>query len=195
MTKAERTKQFIIEQAAPVYNIKGIAGTNVDDILKAVNLTKGAIYSHFKNKEDLSTQVAEYLLEKIVSGTDQAMKKGKTAREKIFAYLDFNAHPLKTYINGGCPIFNFAVEADDNNELLKSRVKQRLVKTQKYFASVLRDGIKVGEFSTSLNPEAFAFKLYASIEGGLVMCRAMNNEKPMQVLIDDLKNELNRYVS
>jgi len=54
------------------------------------------------------------------------MRKGKTTREKIFAYLDFNAHPLKTYIKVGCPIFNFAVEADDNNDFLKSRVYQRL---------------------------------------------------------------------
>jgi AcrR family transcriptional regulator len=193
MTKAERTKQFIIEQAAPIYNEKGIAGTNVDDILEATKLTKGAIYSHFKNKDDLSIQVAEYLLEKIASGTDQAIKKGKTAKEKIFAYLDFNAHPLQTYIKGGCPIFNFAVESDDNNTCLKSKVNQSLLKSQKYFASILRDGIKAREFSPSLNPEAFAFKMYASIEGAIVLCRMMNNEKPMQGLIDALKSELNSY--
>ena len=124
MTKAERTKKFIIETAAPIYNEKGIAGTNVDDVLEATKLTKGAIYSHFKNKDDLSMQVTDYLLEKITVGTDQAMSKGNTAKEKIFAYLDFNAEPLKTYIKGGCPIFNLAVEADDNHSCIKSKVSQ-----------------------------------------------------------------------
>lgn len=64
MTKAERTKKFIIEQAAPIYNEKGVAGTNVDDVLDATKLTKGAIYSHFKNKDDLSMQVTDYLLDR-----------------------------------------------------------------------------------------------------------------------------------
>ncbi|MGN8072627.1 TetR/AcrR family transcriptional regulator [Mucilaginibacter sp. 22184] len=195
MTKAERTKKFIIEQAAPIYNEKGVAGTNVDDILEATKLTKGAIYSHFKNKDDLSTQVTDYLLAKITFGTDQAISKGKTAKEKIFAYLDFNTRPLETYIKGGCPIFNLAVEADDNNACIKSKVRERLLDSQEYFASILRDGIKDGEFSSMLDPEAFAFRMYASIEGGMVICRAMDNEAPMRVLIDGLKNELHRYSS
>jgi len=193
MTKAERTKQFIIEQAAPVYNEKGVTGTNVDDVLEATKLTKGAIYSHFKNKDDLSMQVTDYLLEKITVGTDQAMSKGKTAKEKIFAYLDFNRKPLNTYIKGGCPIFNLAVESDDNNAAVKSKVFQRLLSTQQYFVSILRDGIKSGEFSSTLDPEAFAFKMYASIEGGMVICRALGREEPMQVLIEGLKQELNAY--
>jgi AcrR family transcriptional regulator len=193
MTKAERTKRFIIEQAAPIYNEKGIAGTNVDDVLEATKLTKGAIYSHFKNKDDLSMQVTDYLLEKITFGTDQAIKKGKTAKEKIFAYLDFNTKPLKTYIKGGCPIFNLAVESDDNNSSIKSKVSKTLLSSQKYFASILRAGKKNGEFSSDLNPEAFAFKMYASIEGGMVICRTLGNEELMQGLINDLKNELNAY--
>lgn len=193
MTKAERTKKFIIEQAAPIYNEKGVAGTNVDDVLEATKLTKGAIYSHFKNKDDLSMQVTDYLLEKITLGTDQAMRKGKTAKDKIFAYLDFNTKPLETYIKGGCPIFNLAVESDDNNACVKSKVRESLLNSQKYFASILRDGIKNGEFSPILDPEIFAFKMFASIEGGMVMCRTMDNEKPMQALINSLKNELNNY--
>ena len=193
MSKAERTKQFIIEQAAPVYNSKGIAGTNVDDILEATKLTKGAIYSHFINKDDLSIQVTEYLLKKIITGTDQAMKKGETAKEKIFAYLDFNATPLETYIKGGCPIFNLAVEFDDSNDCFKSKVAETMLKSQKYFAGILRDGVKNGEFSPDLNPEAFAFKMYASVEGGLVMSRILGIESAMIGLINDLKKELESY--
>ena len=35
MSKAEKTKQMIIEQAAVIFNEKGVAGTSIDDILKA----------------------------------------------------------------------------------------------------------------------------------------------------------------
>jgi len=193
MTKAERTKKFIIEQAAPIYNEKGVAGTNVDDVLEATKLTKGAIYSHFKNKDDLSMQVTDYLLEKICLGIDQVIEKQTTAKGKIFAYLDFNKKPLNTYIQGGCPIFNMAVESDDNNSTIKPRISELLSASQKNFASILRQGIKNGEFSSDLDPDAYAFKMFAAVEGAIIMCRAMNTERPMQGLIKSLKSELESY--
>jgi len=193
MTKAERTKQFILEKAAPIYNEKGLEGTLVDDVLEATKLTKGAIYSHFENKEDLSIQVADYLLANICYGIDQAMKRETSAKSKIFAYLDFNKTPLNTYISGGCPIFNLAVESDDNQGLIKNKVCNVLAASQKSFAAILRTGIDNGEFNASLDPEAYAFKMFAAIEGATVMCRNMNNDKPMAGLIESLKSELRSY--
>jgi TetR/AcrR family transcriptional repressor of nem operon len=193
MTKADRTKQFILEKAAPIYNEKGLEGIHVDDVLEATSLTKGAIYSHFENKEDLSIQVADYLLDKICSGIDQAMKKETGAKNKIFAYLDFNKTPLNTYISGGCPIFNLAVESDDNHGLIKSKVCNVLAASQKNFAAILKAGIDNGEFNASLDPEAYAFKMFAAIEGATVMCRNLNNDQPMAGLIESLKSELRSY--
>ncbi|MDB5151598.1 MAG: TetR/AcrR family transcriptional regulator [Mucilaginibacter sp.] len=193
MTKAERTKRFILEKAAPIYNEKGLAGTHVDDVLEATRLTKGAIYSHFENKEDLSIQVADYLLDNICYGIGLAMKKETSAKGKIFAYLDFNKTPLNTYISGGCPIFNLAVESDDNHGLIKSKVCDVLAVSQKNFVNILRTGIDNGEFNASLDPEAYAFKMFAAIEGATVMCRNMNNDQLMAGLIESLKNDLRAY--
>lgn len=193
MTKAERTKQFILEQAAPIYNEKGISGTSVDDVLEATKLTKGSIYSHFENKEDLSIQVSEYLLDKVCSGISQAMKRETSAKGKIFAYMDFNKMPLNTFIKGGCPIFNIAVESDDNHALVNAKVNEVMVVSQKNFASILRAGINNGEFNSSLDPEVYAFKMFAAIEGGTVMCKSMNTDLPMRGLIKSLKSELESY--
>jgi TetR/AcrR family transcriptional repressor of nem operon len=193
MTKAERTKRFILEKAATIYNEKGLAGTLVDDVLEATRLTKGSIYSHFENKEDLSIQVADYLLDNICSGIDNAMKKESSAKGKIFAYLDFNKTPLNTYISGGCPIFNLAVESDDNHGLIKSKVCNVLAASQKTFVNILQAGINNGEFNAFLDPEAYAFKMFAAIEGATVMCRNMNNDQPMGGLIESLKSELRSY--
>ena len=65
LTKAEKTKQFILETAAPLYNEKGISGVSIDDVLEATKLTKGCIYGHFNGKDDLSEQVIDYSLNKI----------------------------------------------------------------------------------------------------------------------------------
>ena len=54
MSKAERTKQFIVEKTAPIFNMKGYAGTSVNDMMAATGLTKGSIYGNFKNKDDVA---------------------------------------------------------------------------------------------------------------------------------------------
>lgn len=138
-------------------------------------------------------QVTDYLLEKICLGIDEAIQRQATAKGKIFAYLDLNKNPLNTYIKGGCPIFNIAVESDDNNSTIKSRISAILCVSQNNFVSILQQGIKNGEFSSALDPAAYAFKMFAAVEGAIIMCRAMNDERPMQGLIKSLKSELESY--
>lgn len=193
LTKAEKTKQFILETAVPLYNEKGISGVNIDDVLEATKLTKGCLYGHFENKEDLSEQVIDLSLKKISDRVRTAVSKGKTVKGKLVALMDFYKNPLETYISGGCPIFNTAVEADDNYPDLKRKVAKVFRTGQEEIAALLQEGINNGEFSNKLNPADFAFKMVAAIEGGTVMCRVMDTAKPMQGLIKSLKSELEQY--
>jgi len=193
LTKAERTKQFILETAAPIFNQKGISGANIDDVLAATKLTKGCLYGHFEGKEDLALQVVDFMLktngEKMVS----TISKGKTAKAKVFAFLDFYKDPLNTYLKGGCPIFNVAVESDDHFPTIKEKIAGVIRRGQEIFVGVLKQGIEDREFSDKLDPAVYAFKAVAAVEGAVIMCRSMNTAKPMASLLKNLKAELESY--
>lgn len=47
------TRQRILEAAARVFARKGYAGASLDEIAADAGMTKGAIYWHFRNKQDL----------------------------------------------------------------------------------------------------------------------------------------------
>lgn len=193
LTKAERTKQYILETAAPIFNQKGISGASIDDVLAAAKLTKGCLYGHFESKEDLSLQVVSYMLEYNSKRLMDTISKAKSSKLKVFAYLDFYKDPLDTFIKGGCPVFNAAVESDDNFPALKQRVASVIKSGQELFISILAQGIEEGEFSNKLTPEVYAFKAVSAVEGAIVMCRAMNTANPMQGLIKSLKDELESF--
>lgn len=193
LTKAEKTKNFILETAVPLYNEKGISGVSIDDVLAATKLTKGCLYGHFEGKDDLSGQVIDYALKRMTEKIIEVVSKGITAKEKIFAFMDFYKNPIETEISGGCPIFNTAVEADDNYPKIKEKVAEVLRNGQQSIIAVLEEGKKNGEFSSQLDSGVFAFKMVAAIEGGVIMCRTMNTVKPMYSLINSLKEELNQY--
>lgn len=70
---AEKTREMIIFAALDLFCEKGYSKTTFDEIAKRINLTKGAIYWHFRNKPDLLiaiiktafTKVQEHLSEKV----------------------------------------------------------------------------------------------------------------------------------
>lgn len=51
--EAEATKAAILQSALNTFCEKGYAKTTFDEIAKRINLTKGAIYWHFRSKPDL----------------------------------------------------------------------------------------------------------------------------------------------
>ena len=194
LTKAERTKQFILETAAPIFNQKGISGANIDDVLAAAKLTKGCLYGHFESKGDLALQVVDYMLNTNGEKMSLTINQAKTAKAKVFAFLDFYKDPINTYLKGGCPVFNIAVESDDNFPAIKEKIGGIIRHGQEIFVNILNQGIVNGEFSDKLDAPLYAFKAVAAVEGAVVMCRAMNTAKPMQGLLKSLKAELESYV-
>jgi TetR/AcrR family transcriptional regulator, acrAB operon repressor len=51
--EAEETRSRILDAAERVFSDHGVSRTSLEDIAKAANVTRGAIYWHFKDKSDL----------------------------------------------------------------------------------------------------------------------------------------------
>ena len=52
-TRKARTHAEILDHAARLFRLRGHAGTNIDDIMLAAGLTRGAFYAHFTSKDAL----------------------------------------------------------------------------------------------------------------------------------------------
>lgn len=57
--ESEATKEKIIDAALYIFLEKGFSQTSVDDIVKPLNLTRGAFYWHFKDKDDVFRSIIE----------------------------------------------------------------------------------------------------------------------------------------
>jgi TetR/AcrR family transcriptional repressor of nem operon len=193
MNKSEQKRQFIIEQAAILFNEKGIAGTSVDEIIEVTKTSKGCFYGHFESKDELSQAAVDYLLGKLVDRRNNTIGKHKTAIGKVNAFLDNYKDPLNSYIEGGCPIVNFSTETDDTNPAIKKKLKTMVSAGIGVFTEIIQVGIDKGELSNEINPEEFATRIMLSIEGGNAICRVLNSTKPMQIMIKSLKTELASY--
>jgi TetR/AcrR family transcriptional repressor of nem operon len=193
MTKAEKTKQFIIEQAAPLFNEKGIAGTSIDDVLKATKLAKGCLYNHFESKEALSHAAVDYLMQKVCGKTSALVAAATTAKEKLFAIMDTYKTPLSPVISGGCPVLNFGVESDDGCPVIKDKIKTAVQNSIQLISGIITKGKANKEFSKDFDADGFALKMFTILEGGIMVCRVTNSNAQMKTLITTLKSEIESY--
>lgn len=193
LTKAEKTRQHIIEKAAVLFNKKGMAGTSINDIMQAANLAKGGIYGNFENKEEICLEVFKYLSKNLLGLIDAALNSRDSAKDKLYALLDFYEDALLYSDKGGCPVLNFGTEADDTNPVIKQAVNKTIKDTQDRITRVISDGIESGEFSPSVNAGAFAVKMYLSTEGAILVGRIQNSNQQMKIMNDILKAEIESF--
>jgi AcrR family transcriptional regulator len=193
MTKSERTRQFIIEKAAPVFNKKGIAGTTIDDILAVTGMAKGGLYGRFENRDELARESVDYLLERLGDRMTAVMAKEKTSVKKLVAYMNDQLDPMNSFIPGGCPILNFSIEADDTDPVLRDKLKTVIKRGLDRIITTIQEGVAKGELSPEINAEDFALQMFASLEGGMMMSKVSGNSQYMAGLVRMLKALLKNY--
>jgi len=89
------TKEYIIDKAYKLFLEKSYESVSISDISKAIGFTKGALYHHFRNKEELFQAVIDKYLS-IISLRD--IKEGVTLAE----FIDMNIEYVKRIVYTVC---------------------------------------------------------------------------------------------
>ncbi|MCS3532527.1 TetR/AcrR family transcriptional regulator [Chryseobacterium sp. JUb7] len=197
MSKAEKTKQFIIEKTASLFNTKGYLSTTLSDIALATYLTKGSIYGNFANKDELAIEVYKYnsgLLSKNMSKSFS--DEFPTTMNKLHAFVDFYRKNWRSvFSNGGCPLMNAATESDDIFPSLKIQVKKSFEDWSAKISSVIIQGQKNGDLNEKANAEEYASLFIMLLEGGILLSKTTGDEKFLNLALDKITqmidNELN----
>lgn len=188
MSKAEKTKKFIIEKTAPVFNTKGYTSTSLSDIAEATGLTKGSIYGNFENKEEVALAAYRYnagsLKEKMISSFSD---KFPASIDKLYAFVAFYRENWQSvFLTGGCPLMNAATESDDTFPDLKNLVTQSFEDWISKISSVISNGQEKGELNKKPDAEEYASLFIMMIEGGILLSKTTGDEKFLNLVLDHI---------
>jgi AcrR family transcriptional regulator len=183
--RSERTRQLIIESAAPIFNKKGYAGTSMSDLTTATGLTKGSIYGNFKDKDDVAVHAFQHNIDLIFDFFSKELKAAGSTLDKLLAYPRGFREVYRMILSyGGCPILNTAVEADDTHAVLRKMAVDVLAKWKKSIASLIEKGKSEGVIDTAAHAQNMAEILIAVMEGGSVLSKVTGEESYMLNAID-----------
>jgi TetR/AcrR family transcriptional regulator, transcriptional repressor for nem operon len=191
VSKAEHTKQRIVEKAAIIFNQNGYAGSSINALIKLTGLPKSRIYSHFKNKDEIAIAAFDHTLGLILAAVMAKVAVENTAIDRLHAFVDsFRGFTTQPIGEGGCPILNTAVESDDTHPILRLHAQAAVNQICALIASIVELGIRQGEILNTTNHEQVSTILLVAIEGAIMMSKLYGSD----IYLDRAINHLHQYI-
>lgn len=181
------TKSLIIDIAASLFQQKGYLGVGLNEILKACNISKGALYHHFPNgKEELLIACLHSMDEAITTDIVDIFRQYPTTGEATKAMIevlvaDFDHEGTIT----GHTFSSIVSEMASLSEPVRNACSDLYTKIQGiYFNKLVADG-----FSKE-SAHSISLMMTASIEGGMLLCLTQKTSDPLKVISQVLPNLL-----
>ncbi|MCC6725060.1 MAG: TetR/AcrR family transcriptional regulator [Saprospiraceae bacterium] len=195
MTKSEKTRLFIIEKSAALFNRKGYSGTSMSDIMEATGLSKGGIYGNFKRdgldkngvKDEIAIAAFEHAVNRVYDAIRERTAVIEHTQDKLKAVVYFyRERVLNPPVEGGCPIQNTAIESDDMLPVLRERVQVALAEWERRIMRTLEKGIEKAEVRPDIDKQEFATQFIGTLEGGIMLAKVQNSVRPFEVMSKQL---------
>ncbi len=175
--QSKETSHRILTQAMRIFLEKGYHGTSIDDITQAAGVTKGALYWHFKSKEELLKKIVEEFERRFLDGLIQAVKDVRgDIHDKFGKYFRYNA-AFSYYNRELCVSFTtLAAELVGAHHGTEPQFRRIYKKYQTFLSRLIRQGKKEKIFKKEIDPDLAALIIIAFHDGILIRWFMNQNE-------------------
>ena len=161
----ETTKRKILEAAAKCFSEGGYAKTTMDKIAEEAGVSKGALYWHFKSKEELFVELKERSIAKARKQFEKLFAQKKPfdikLREAIGLYISFLVPENREVARLNAEFLAEAPKIPKLNDMLKDQYEM----FRSLIASTISEAIEKGELRKDIDPEIVSLILLAMLDG------------------------------
>lgn len=193
MTKGQKTRQKIVEEAAALFNQSGFSGFSMSELMKATGLEKGGIYRHFESKEQLAAEAFEHAWREALHTRTHDLDKVPNTVDWLKQFIDNFVH-RRPSVPGGCPLLNTAIDADDGSPMLRRLALRAMRGWRDELVEVVERGIERKEIKRRVDPKQVADIVISSLEGALMVSRLEGNCETLSTVQSYLDSYLDAEV-
>lgn len=164
--RGQKSRRELIEIAIDCFARFGYQGTSVDRIARTAGVTKGAIYYHFRDKEDLLTAAVadrveefEQRVQRACENVDAAAALRRIARVCV-DHAKSNDYPRFT--------ITLMVEAIETNHAISDQLREMMRRFRAFLREIIRAGQEEGAFRANVDASAVAAMYTSCVLGAEV---------------------------
>lgn len=166
-TKGDLTRQNIIAKSMQLFSVKGYFNTSIADIMEVTGLTKGGLYGHFRNKEEIWYAVYEECAQVWKKVVFNGVREISDPLARIDRVIENN---LKDYLGGGvfqggCFLINSLVDLSGQSSAMSNHVLQGFMSFCALIRKWLEEANQQGLLREGLNLQEIANFLVISVNG------------------------------
>jgi len=167
MKRSQKTEKKVIQAALELFVRKGYHGTSINDIMRKVGLTKGALYSHFTSKGELLLRIIDEFKVRFIDEMIQTVTKYHgDALEKLHRTISFSSQ-FALENQHLCVFLTFLTTELKADVDLEPALKNVYREYQKFISQLIRQGIHQGLLNKDLDPDLAALTFMALHDGVL----------------------------
>jgi AcrR family transcriptional regulator len=191
--KLVSTRQMLLQKAFELIYVKGYQSTSIDEIIATTNVTKGAFYYHFRNKEEMGLA----LIKEFMQGTMQEMMlspllEAENPLDQIYNIMYFLLLETPMMQSAyGCPTHNLIQEMAPLNLAFKEALFNITEQTQNTFISALEKAKSKGIIRKDIDCKQVALFILVGYAGIRNIGKLYEDDRCYHDYLDILKSYLN----
>lgn len=178
-----QTHQRILQEASARFRRDGIGATGLQPLMKALGLTHGGFYAHFKSKDELVEKALLRAAEQLKERTDKTFAQ----EDSLNAFVDLYLSPAhRDAPETGCPLPTMCAELGQRGEpstITDEMLKLRIAALEKAMAD-------------KPDADARSLVMMSTVIGALTMARSVQDkafsEQILQTTREWLKQNFNK---
>ena len=190
----EPSRKSLLRAAVDCFARLGYQGTTIDRIARDAGVTKGAVYYHFRDKEQLlfeavKDHVGEFERQVLAEVTPELDAMG--ALRRVVDVCFFHA----TVSNHRRFIITLMVEALDTNPAMSIEFRNILRRMRVFLADVVRRGQQRGALREDVSAEAAAAAIAGGIMGAEIQHYQDREQVDLRAILDTLVEQLAAWLA
>jgi len=181
--KGERTRARIVEKAAALIHERGVAGTFLEDVKAAAEVSGSQLYHYFPDKNDLVQAVIDYQADAIVNRNRRALSSAngvETWRNMVLTAAK------RTQAKGGCALGSLAGQLAESDPEARALIAAGFDQWAAAIADGLRSLHADGKLPSDIDPDDLAVTLLATLEGALLLAQVHRDTRPIETAVNTL---------
>lgn len=183
MGKGQQTRERLMDIAEAAVLTKGFGATSIDEIIAEAEITKSGFFYHFRDKNEL----ARALLQRYVDNEDKVLD------EVFLRARELHDDPLHAFLIGlklfaemmadlpsghpGCLVATICYNERLFDQEVRDLNQRAVLAWRQRFLSELREISEIYPPKDKVDLEALADMVSSTVEGGIVMSKALGQPK------------------
>jgi TetR/AcrR family transcriptional repressor of nem operon len=176
---------------------RGFSAMSVNDVCTAAGVTKGSFFHHFESKEILGEAVLDEFWQNVQDGqVNAAYRNVDTPIARLLGYID---HAIDTYqqpeLRSGCLLAVYVSELRETHPRLYQKCIPHFLSWKSDFVLLIQDAVAQLPVKDRLDVEGWAEFYISSLEGALILSRALDDPQVITRVLTLYRNQLASFLS